>query len=189
MAMSRILSQSLARSSLSHPASLLTSRRHRSSKAHRAQLIEIDAEQPDSPEAAAEVIAFGIRKLEDAIHSIIVRRAAPDWLPFLPGHSYWVPPRASASASFGAGEPGGSMIEAIGRLASSEIGRNRGPAVDLLSEDEQKAFSSSKGWPSSAFFLEETSPAHPIPISVVKLEMKIQDKDEQVNSRSDSEEE
>ncbi|KAF3946452.1 hypothetical protein CMV_027282 [Castanea mollissima] len=33
-----------------------------------------------------------LRKLEDAIHRIIVRRFAPDWLPFLPGSSYWVPP-------------------------------------------------------------------------------------------------
>ncbi|CAI0463204.1 unnamed protein product, partial [Linum tenue] len=33
-----------------------------------------------------------LRKLEDTIHHIIVRRAAPDCLPFLPGTSYWVPP-------------------------------------------------------------------------------------------------
>ncbi|XP_065864519.1 uncharacterized protein [Euphorbia lathyris] len=42
-----------------------------------------------------------LRKLEDAIHRIIVRRAAPDWLPFLPGSSYWVPPPRSADGSNG----------------------------------------------------------------------------------------
>ena len=36
-----------------------------------------------------------LTKLEDAIHRIIVRRSAPDWLPFLPGSSYWVPPPRS----------------------------------------------------------------------------------------------
>ncbi|XP_057806455.1 uncharacterized protein LOC131021325 [Salvia miltiorrhiza] len=187
MALSRILSPSLPRSSLAHPTALLTAHRHRSTKSHRAQLVEIDAEQPDSPEATAEVIAFGIRKLEDAIHSIIVRRAAPDWLPFLPGYSYWVPPRASSSSPFNTDQPAGTMMEVIGKLASSDMVMYRGPAADVLSDDEQKAFSSSKGWPSSAFYLQETSPVHPIP--VVKLEMKIQDKDEQVKSRSDSEDE
>ncbi|XP_050233528.1 uncharacterized protein LOC126682015 [Mercurialis annua] len=38
-----------------------------------------------------------LRKLEDAIHRIIVRRAAPDWLPFIPGSSYWVPPHRSTA--------------------------------------------------------------------------------------------
>lgn len=185
MAMSRILAQSLPRSSLAPPTALFGLHRHRSTKSHRAQLIEIDTDQPDTPEAAAEVIAFGIRKLEDAIHSIIVRRAAPDWLPFLPGYSYWVPPRASASLR--PDQPSGSMIEVIGKLASSDLIRSRPPALDLLSDDEQKAFSSTKGWPSSEFFLQGTSPVHPIPM--MNLEMKLQDNDDQVNSRSDSEDE
>ncbi|KAG8638182.1 uncharacterized protein LOC110599633 isoform X2 [Manihot esculenta] len=42
-----------------------------------------------------------LRKLEDAIHRILVRRAAPDWLPFLPGSSYWVPPPRSTAGSLG----------------------------------------------------------------------------------------
>jgi len=36
-----------------------------------------------------EVEVLGLRKLEDALHSIIVRQSAPDWLPFVPGSSYW----------------------------------------------------------------------------------------------------
>jgi hypothetical protein len=27
----------------------------------------------------------GIRRLEEAIHGVMVRRATPDWLPFVPG--------------------------------------------------------------------------------------------------------
>ncbi|KAL2514535.1 uncharacterized protein Fot_28506 [Forsythia ovata] len=61
-------------------------------------LVELDpssSSQSDSHEAAAEVISAGIKKLEKAIHRIVVRRSAPYWLLFLPGHSYWVPPSNS----------------------------------------------------------------------------------------------
>ncbi|KAL6553786.1 hypothetical protein OROMI_019459 [Orobanche minor] len=90
MAMSRFLFQSLTRPSLRFPTSLISNHRHHSNKAHHAQLIELDLEsasssQIGSPEVVAEVIRVGIKKLEEAIHSIIVRRAAPGWLPFLPG--------------------------------------------------------------------------------------------------------
>ncbi|EPS72062.1 hypothetical protein M569_02702, partial [Genlisea aurea] len=64
-------------------------------------LIELDPDAAassslnDSTDSSAGVIAIGISRLEDAIHGIIVRRAAPDWLPFLPGFSYWMPRRRS----------------------------------------------------------------------------------------------
>ncbi|KAI3447327.1 hypothetical protein Pfo_003992 [Paulownia fortunei] len=156
MAMSRILSQSLPRSSLRPPTALISHHRHRSNKTHRAELIEVEVDQAsssqtDSPEAAAEVLTLGIKKLEDAIHGIIVRRAAPDWLPFLPGYSYWVPPRASTMRAH---HPAGSMIEVIGNLAFSGVARNRSLPLDLLSEDEHMAFTSAKGWPASAFYIE-----------------------------------
>ncbi|KAI3443419.1 hypothetical protein Pfo_000084 [Paulownia fortunei] len=188
MAMSRILSQSLPRASLRPPTALISHHRHRSNKTHHAQLIEVDldpasASQPDSPEAAAEVITVGIKKLEEAIHSIIVRRAAPDWLPFLPGYSYWVPPRAASMRN----HPAGSMIEVIGKLKSSGATRNRRLQHELLSEDEQMSLTSAKGWPSSAFFIEGTSPIHPIP--VVEVEVKIQDNEENADDTSNSEDE
>lgn len=44
--------------------------------------------------------ALGFRRLDDAIHSAVVRNAAPDWLPFLPGSSYWVPPNRGADKKF-----------------------------------------------------------------------------------------
>ncbi|KAL6584929.1 hypothetical protein OROMI_004218 [Orobanche minor] len=90
MAMSRLLFQSLTRPSLRFPTSLISNHRHHSNKAHHAQLIELDLEsasssQIGSPEATAEVIWVGIKKLEEAIHNIIVHHAASGWLPFLPG--------------------------------------------------------------------------------------------------------
>ncbi|KAK6139808.1 hypothetical protein DH2020_026484 [Rehmannia glutinosa] len=156
MAMSRILSQSLHRASLRPPTALISHHRHRSNKTHHAQLVEVDLDSassshPDSPDAAAEVITVGIKKLEDAIHSIIVRRAAPDWLPFLPGYSYWVPPRAASMRNHSAS----NMIEVIGKLASTGAMRNRSLHHEMLSEDEQMSLTSAKGWPSSAVFIEE----------------------------------
>ncbi|GFP84368.1 hypothetical protein PHJA_000580600 [Phtheirospermum japonicum] len=186
MALSRILSQSLTRTSLRPPTALTSHHRHRSSKTHHAQLIELDLEsssssQPDSPEAAAELINVGIKRIEEAIHSILVRRAAPDWLPFLPGHSYWVPPRGSSMR----GHPASNMIEVIGRLASDGATRNRGLQGEFLSEDEQMSLSSAKGWPSSAVFIEGTSPIHPIP--VVEVQVTLQDGEDDTSNSEDEE--
>ncbi|KAL6547757.1 hypothetical protein OROHE_009462 [Orobanche hederae] len=69
---------------------LISNHHHHSNKAHHAHLIELDLESASSSqigslETAAEVIRVGIKKLEEAIHNIIMRRAAPRWLPFLPG--------------------------------------------------------------------------------------------------------
>ncbi|KAL6518244.1 hypothetical protein OROMI_033945 [Orobanche minor] len=88
--MSRFLFQSLTSPSLRFSTSLISNHRHHSNKAHHAQLIKLDLEstsssQIGSPEVATEVIRVGIKKLEEAIHNIIVRRGAPGWLPFLHG--------------------------------------------------------------------------------------------------------
>ncbi|EYU38748.1 hypothetical protein MIMGU_mgv1a014393mg [Erythranthe guttata] len=184
--MSRIVFRSLPRSSLRPPTPLISHHRHRSNKSRRAQLIEVDVDQAsssqtDSPEAAAEVITLGIKKLDDAIHSIIVRRSAPDWLPFLPGYSFWVPPRTSPMRP---NHPSGSMIDIIGRLASSGVGRDRGSPLDLFSEDENMAFTSAKGWPSSSFYIQGTPPLHPIP--VMEIEVQIQGNEDRNNADNES---
>ncbi|KAL6575239.1 hypothetical protein OROMI_012524 [Orobanche minor] len=197
MAMSRILFQSLTRPSLRFPISLISNHRHHSNKAHHAQLIELDLEsasssQYDSPEAAAEVIRVGIKKLEEAIHSIIVRRAAPGWLPFLPGYSYWVPPHATSMRSHSAN----NMIEVVRKLASPEAMRNGRLQEELLTEDEQMSFMSAKGWPSSAVFIEDlwclvnesTSPVHPIPVIEVQMQVEIQDYEDSADNTSRSSE-
>ncbi|ERN12471.1 hypothetical protein AMTR_s00025p00162300 [Amborella trichopoda] len=99
-----------------------------------SQLIEVDLEGGD-----AEVEILGFKKLEDAIHGIIVRRSAPSWLPFLPGSSYWVPPRKKQL----------SVVELVGRLANP------------MTEEETMSFTTARGWPSSSYFIEDSSP-HPV---------------------------
>ncbi|KAK2971636.1 hypothetical protein RJ640_003456 [Escallonia rubra] len=137
--MARHLSQTLIRTSISPPAAPILSprgliiHRHRS---NRAQLIELDLVD------AADGEAEGLRRLEDVIHGIIARRSAPDWLPFLPGSSYWVPPRAASPGR----RPSCDAVEVVARLGAR---RRRS-----LAEDESMSLSSARGWPSSAFFIE-----------------------------------
>ncbi|TKY54529.1 hypothetical protein E2542_SST18939 [Spatholobus suberectus] len=53
--------------------------RHRSSEATKSKWVEID----------------GVKLLEEHVRRIMVKKATPDWLPFLPGSSFWVPPPPS----------------------------------------------------------------------------------------------
>ncbi|KAJ4754923.1 hypothetical protein LUZ62_089328 [Rhynchospora pubera] len=88
---------------------------------------------------------LGIKRLEDAIQGVIVKRSAPDWLPFVPGASYWVPPFR---------KPMGVM-ELVSRVANE-----RGEMV-VMSEEESLSFTSVRGYPSSTYFL-EGGPPHPV---------------------------
>lgn len=128
--MARFLSQTLIRSTTSLNSLKLgrsiSQPNQFSSRSGKAQLIEIDLE-PDE--------VLGLRKLDDVIHNIIVRQSAPDWLPFVPGSSYWVPPRRRPSESHG-------LVDVLNSLTNP------------LTEDESMALSSSRGWPSSAYFIE-----------------------------------
>nr|DAD27733.1 TPA_asm: hypothetical protein HUJ06_029201 [Nelumbo nucifera] len=136
--MARILSQTLIRVSspsfLSSqsppfaPSSRLVNHRSRSNRSEKvqAQVIEVDLDSEN------EVEVLGMRRLEDAIHGIIVRRSAPDWLPFIPGSSYWVPPRK---------RPYG-IVELVGRLANP------------LTEEETLSLTTVRGWPSFSYFVE-----------------------------------
>ncbi|KAK9033060.1 hypothetical protein V6N11_018098 [Hibiscus sabdariffa] len=75
-----------------------------------------------------------LRRLEDAIHRIIVRRSAPDWLPFIPGSSYWVPPPTTQSYS---------LTQLVEKLANP-----------LTPEDPVSTTSTTaRGWPSSDYFI------------------------------------
>ncbi|KDP25055.1 hypothetical protein JCGZ_22590 [Jatropha curcas] len=81
-----------------------------------------------------------LRKLEDAIHRIIVRRAAPDWLPFLPGSSYWVPPPRSTAGSLG-------IAQLVEKLANP------------LTDEESLSTTTVRGWPSSDYFVKGAPPS------------------------------
>lgn len=134
--MARVFSQNLVRLSSSTlrstgsapipPSSRILSHRNRSNRSGKAKLIEIDLESD------GDVEVWGLRKLEDAIHYIIVQRAAPDWLPFIPGSSYWVPPKRRPY----------NLAELVGVL------ENR------LTDEERLSLTTVRGWPSSQFFID-----------------------------------
>ncbi|CAN0898798.1 hypothetical protein LINGRAHAP2_LOCUS19911, partial [Linum grandiflorum] len=58
-----------------------------------------------------------LRKLENAIHRVIVRRTAPDWLPFVLGSSCWVPPPRSTASSYGIAQ----LVEKLANLMSTSV--------------------------------------------------------------------
>lgn len=78
--MARFISKSktLLRHSQS-PKVLIVCHRHRSSEAMKAKWGEME----------------GVKLLEDHAHRVMIMKATPDWLPFLPGYSFWVPPPTS----------------------------------------------------------------------------------------------
>ncbi|KAE8673407.1 Serine/arginine repetitive matrix protein 2 [Hibiscus syriacus] len=92
----------------------------------------------DQPDASSDASSDPLlRKLEDAIHRIIVRRSAPDWLPFLPGSSYWVPP--STAKSYG-------LAQIVEKLANP------------LTLEESMSTTTVRGWPSSEYFIKGGAP-------------------------------
>ncbi|KAI3772133.1 hypothetical protein L6452_03308 [Arctium lappa] len=159
--MARFLSRTLIQSTSSSSSSnflqtfkLGVSQPNRfSSRSGKAQLIEVELE------SEGEVV--GLKKLEDVIHNIIVRQSTPDWLPFIPGSSYWVPPRRHRPESHG-------IVEVLAKFTNP------------LTEDESMSLNSSRGWPSSAYFLEGTSPVHPV-------EAKVDDNQENTSQPEDEE--
>ncbi|KAA8535784.1 hypothetical protein F0562_030782 [Nyssa sinensis] len=175
--MARVLSQTLIRISSSASSSTTPTfffsksppvglssgtltHRNISNLSGKSQLIEIDLESDGEHEV------LGIRKLEDVIHSIIVRRSAPDWLPFIPGSSYWVPPRR---------RPYSGLAELVGKLANP------------LNEDEAMSLTTSRGWPSSAYFVEGSgASARPVPVDM-KVEVKVQKTSENASQSEDEE--
>ncbi|KAI3782295.1 hypothetical protein L2E82_12335 [Cichorium intybus] len=143
--MARFLSQTLIRTTSLPSNSLQTfklgiSQPNRfSSRSGKSQLIEVDLE------SEGDVEVLGLRKLDDVLHNIIVRQSAPDWLPFVPGSSYWVPPRRHRPKSHG-------LVEVLNQLTNP------------LTEDESMSLNTSRGWPSSAYFIEGTSPVQPVDV-------------------------
>ncbi|PSR96242.1 Nuclear-interacting partner of ALK like [Actinidia chinensis var. chinensis] len=121
-----------ANKSLSRSATRLVSFRAQSSRSSKSR--RVDPNSVDSESEQREVLS--VKKIEDAIHRIIVKRSTPDWLPFVPGSSYWVPPRRR---SYG-------VAKLMEKLANT------------LTEEEVMSLAISRGWPSSAFFVNDASP-------------------------------
>lgn len=97
-------------------------------RSNLGELIEIDIAASQS-QSQSDPLS---QKLEDAVHRIMVRRAAPDWLPFLPGASYWVPPRRSQSHG---------IAKLVEKLANP------------VGDEESVSVASGRGWPCSDYFI------------------------------------
>ncbi|KAI3969611.1 hypothetical protein MKX01_020172 [Papaver californicum] len=124
-ASSQILIQSKKLSILSvSTSSRFVTTRNRSSKSEEGggSLIEVNLETDGKNKIV------GMKRLEDAIYGIVVRRSAPDWLPFSLGSSYW------------------GFAELIGKLTNP------------LYEDETLSLTNARGWPSTSFFIDGKLP-------------------------------
>ncbi|CAH2051267.1 unnamed protein product [Thlaspi arvense] len=105
------------------------SRRPFSSKPH---LIEIDLDSSSSATSKAEAEAAILRKLNEFVRRIVVQNSTPDWLPFAPGSSFWVPPHQNTAAKIA------NLVDKV---------------TNPLTEEESFSLSSPSGWPCSSFFI------------------------------------
>ncbi|KAF5742903.1 hypothetical protein HS088_TW09G00965 [Tripterygium wilfordii] len=112
--------------------------RHTSSK---AQMIEVELDSSSSPVSSSSSsysdgrgldFSLAVQKMEDLIQVLLVQKSTPNWLPFIPGSSFWVPPHSPTIAP-----------DLIIKL------------VDQLTEDEIRAVTTLRGWPSSSYFIPE----------------------------------
>lgn len=88
---------------------------------------------PDIGDASDPLVG----KLEDVIHGIVVRRSEPEWLPFRPGSSYWVPPRSRSRG----------MAQLIGKLVNVSP-TNLNPDDSTMPTTIHPC-----GWPDSSYFV------------------------------------
>ncbi|GMY35252.1 hypothetical protein FCV25MIE_30494 [Fagus crenata] len=136
--MARILTQTLFRNrNLPLKSPLFSAWASHRQFTSEAQLIEIDLDPTSSTSRSSssslsdgEFEALALKRLDDLIHGIIVQKSTPDWLPFVPGSSFWVPPRPGTS----------KVLDLVGKLA------------DQLNPEQSLSLSTSRGWPCSSFF-------------------------------------
>ncbi|KAF8687254.1 hypothetical protein HU200_042929 [Digitaria exilis] len=120
---------------------VVLSRRHSHTRRRTAEVLEAEAAGPSATPADAAAVA---QRLEDAIDGAMARMAEPDWAPFRPGTSYFVPPRPA-----GAGLGILALIRQGGGFVEAPAPR-RG-----LSADEARAVAAaSRGYPCSTYFID-----------------------------------
>lgn len=118
--------------SLLIPSSFVLGHRNRSTRSGKVKFIEIDLE---SSSFAADSEVLAIRKLDDFVQKIIVERSTPDWLPFVPGSSFWVPPRRNKPRK---------VVDLFDKL------------VEPLTKEESPSLANARGWPCLDFFAKES---------------------------------
>ncbi|CAH9080452.1 unnamed protein product [Cuscuta epithymum] len=141
-------------------------------------LIEIDLDSSTTDPnfaASSDPPSDKIHKLDDAIYTFILRRSAPDWLPFIPGSSFWVPPR-----HFTAPRPL-NIVDVIRKISAAKSKR------PSLSDDELMASFSPVGWPSFHYFFPGSAPTHPVTLQVMEVKVKIQENPDDESEREANE--
>ncbi|CAM8948022.1 unnamed protein product [Rhodiola kirilowii] len=81
---------------------------------------------------------LALRRIESAMHQILVKKSTPGWLPFVPGGSYWVPPVSSNKSN--------SVAEMVEKSASSLKKEEKAAARN------ERSVRTERGWPSKAYF-------------------------------------
>ncbi|XP_057769637.1 uncharacterized protein LOC130989625 [Salvia miltiorrhiza] len=100
----------------------------------------LQVELAAAEESEAKAKANAVEKIEDVIHSFIVRRSRPDWLTFVPGGSYWVPPRRTSYGVSG-------IVETLS---------------NALTEEEYLSLTTVQGWPSSSFYIHNDTSSYQV---------------------------
>lgn len=116
------------RLSLLIPSSFALGHRNRSTRSGKVKFIEIDLE---SSSFGGDSDVLAIRKLDDFVQKIIVERSTPDWIPFVPGSSFWVPPRRNKPRK---------VVDLFDKL------------VEPLTKEESPSLANARGWPCLEFF-------------------------------------
>lgn len=120
---------------------VVLSRRHNHTRRPAAEGLEEDAAGPSAPAADASALS---RRLEEAIDSAMARAAEPDWAPFRPGTSYFVPPRPAGVAQ--------GILALIGH-GGGHIGSSASPRRGLSTDEARAVVADSRGYPCSTYFI------------------------------------
>lgn len=136
--MARLLSQTLTKtsSSFSNPFQFLKlfSTNQFSTRSSSSLL---KPQSTDESKSEIDVDVLALKKLDDFVHNVIVKQCEPDWLPFVPGCSYWVPPRRDVTKE---------VFDVFKTLTN--------PLTVGGSLDESMAVVMARAWPSSDFFIQ-----------------------------------
>nr|GEY01747.1 hypothetical protein [Tanacetum cinerariifolium] len=163
--MARLLSQTLitktSSSSFSNPLKLIPSPLNQFSTRSSSSLKP--QKSTDESKSDIDVDLLALKKLDDFVHNVIVKQCEPDWLPFLPGMSYWVPPRTYVSKQ---------VFDVFKTLTN--------PLTADASFDESMAVVKARAWPSSDYFIQGTSPMH-------LAEVKVDENEENMSQPGDKE--
>ncbi|GBG60578.1 hypothetical protein CBR_g8600 [Chara braunii] len=115
---------------------------------------------PDSsagPDSDSDVNSS--RVLENALRELSFSRAAPDWLPLLPGGSYWIPPTEAQPTQTSSSSSSSSSTR-TNQQATLSI-----PTIDISNvfggEEEALACVAPAGWPAPGVSREVVCPSAP----------------------------